>query len=154
MGVLFYLYLYQVYILFSIFGLQINVFFIRMNVFYAVALYMAEIVTIKFHLRVGGLVTNKYQLLKIALWREVEEAACDIKMELKNYFLLYSDSAAVVAAITVGIDAYPAQPGDIAHGLPTRLLLVWEKSPRLPHNIPSVLTGSCMAAILLPACFW
>ncbi len=67
MGVLFYLYLYQLYILFSIFGLQINVFFIRMNVFYAVALYMAEIVTIKFHLRVGGLVTNKYQLLKIAL---------------------------------------------------------------------------------------
>lgn len=42
-------------------------FFIRMNVFYAVALYMVEIVTIKFHLRVGGLVTNKYQLLKIAL---------------------------------------------------------------------------------------
>lgn len=38
-----------------------------MNVFYAVALYMVEIVTIKFHLRVGGLGTNKYQLLKIAL---------------------------------------------------------------------------------------
>lgn len=49
----------------------------------------------------------------------MEEAACDIKMELKNYFLFYSDSAAVVAAITVGIDAYPAQPGDIAHALPT-----------------------------------
>lgn len=56
------------YLIFYIwFGLQINVFFIRMNVFYAVALYMVEIVTIKFHLRVGGLGTNKYQLLKIAL---------------------------------------------------------------------------------------
>lgn len=53
-----------------------------------------------------------------------------------------SDAAAVVAATTVGIDADPAQPGDIARRLLTRLLLVGKKAPRLSHAVPSVPTGS------------
>lgn len=52
-----------------------------------------------------------------------------------------SDAAAVAAATTVGIDANPACPGDIAYRLLTRLLLVGKKAPRLSHAVPSVSIG-------------
>lgn len=52
-----------------------------------------------------------------------------------------NEAAAVSAAAAVGIDANPARPGDIAHRLLTRLLLVGKKAPALSNTVPSVSSG-------------
>lgn len=79
------------------------------------------------------------RLLDARKEKQLEEMLRIVALRLLE--LGMNDAAAVSAAAAVGIDADPARPGDIAHRLLTRLLLVGKKAPELTHTVPSVSSG-------------